>query len=215
MWHSHLNPMIDIIGCSGCFYIHLGLLFMKWFSWGGKRCWIVWARCIPLPTEGSKGFILQPLALLVMVESIFEALLVPGWIHCFSNNWCFFNYIQFIAEFQLGLFNWKGEDSLLQLQRVDDEGDEVDNGGICKKIGVFLSGIHDQWNVLDMSKLFEDRVWGGMLLYVSNHEDGLIFGISNGMKRPPWLWIRTLRCLCCLSDLTENFQKVICSRAVY
>jgi hypothetical protein len=38
--------------------------------------------------------------------------------------------------------------ALLQLQRVDDEGDEdgveVDNWGICKKIGVCLSGIHDQ-----------------------------------------------------------------------
>jgi hypothetical protein len=47
---------------------------------------------------------------------------------------------------------------------------------------------------------------------VTNHEDGLIFGIANGMKRPPCLLIRTLKCLCCLSGLTENFQKVICSR---
>jgi hypothetical protein len=52
--------------------------------------------------------------------------------------------------------------ALLQLQRVDDEGDEdgveVDNWGICKKTGVCLSGIHNLCNVLDISKLFEDRV---------------------------------------------------------
>lgn len=49
-------------------------------------------------------------------------------------------------------FNWvcsieREKVALLHLQRVDDEGDEVrvevDNWGICKKIGVCLGGIHD------------------------------------------------------------------------
>jgi hypothetical protein len=49
-------------------------------------------------------------------------------------------------------FNWvysieREKVALLHLQRVDDEGDEdvvdVDNWGICKKIGVCLSAIHD------------------------------------------------------------------------
>jgi len=169
MWHSHLNPMIDIIGCSGCFYIHLGLLVMKWFSWGWKRCWIVWARCIPLPTEGSKGFILQPSALLVMVENIFEALLVPGWIHCFSNNWCFFNYyntsllqnFNWVCSIGEGCFVTAAESGWWRWWRWSRSGQL---GDLQKDWGV------SEWNPWSVKCPWHEQVvwgqvWGGMLLY--------------------------------------------------
>ncbi len=54
-----------------------------------------------------------------------------------------------------------------------------------------------------MSLTWAIFVWGqgsGDLLYDGHKLRGLILGIANGMKGPPWLWIGIPRCLCCLLD---------------
>lgn len=116
-----------------------------------------------------QGFILQPSALLVMVENIFEALLVPGWIHCFSNNWCFFNYyntsllqnFNWVCSIGEGCFVTAAESGWWRWWRWSRSGQL---GDLQKDWGV------SEWNPWSVKCPWHEQVvwgqvWGGMLLY--------------------------------------------------